>query len=95
MHMITVSSDASTELAIAALITAAAGLAGAITRIVLSLLAVSVTRKALEAPPGGQAEAADVRAHRLAVLTAILVALAPIAPVGRITRSSTPRGGSH
>jgi hypothetical protein len=94
MHVITVSPDASTELAIAALITAAAVLAGAITRIVLSVLAVSVTRKTLEDPPGEPAEAAKIRAHHLAVLKAILAALTSIAWPGRLPRSSMPGGGS-
>lgn len=58
MPVITVFPDASTELSIAALITTATVLAGAIIRIVLSLLAVSVARKALEDPPIGQADAA-------------------------------------
>jgi hypothetical protein len=73
MHVISVSLDVSTELAAASLITAATVAAGAITRLVLSALAVSVTRKALEDPPGGQADA--IRAHRLAVLKAILATL--------------------
>jgi hypothetical protein len=86
MHVITVSPGASTELVIAALITAAAVLAGAITRVVLSVLAVLVTRKTLEDPPGVPAEAAKIRAHRLAVLKAVLAALAPIAWLGRSGR---------
>lgn len=77
MHVITVSPNASTELAVATMITAATVLAGAITRIVLSVLAVLVTRKTLEDLPGEPAEAAEIRTHRLAVLRAILAALAP------------------
>jgi hypothetical protein len=73
MHMIPVSPAAS--LAIAALAAAAAALASVIIRIVLCMLAASATRKALEDLAGGHADADALRAHRLAVLRAILAAL--------------------
>lgn len=73
MHVISVSPAASTELAIAAL--AVPALIGVIVRIVLCMLAASATRKALEDLAAGQADADAVRAHRLAVLRAILAAL--------------------
>lgn len=73
MHMIPVGPAVS--LAIAALAAAAAALASVITRIVLCMLAVSATRKALEELAGGRADADALRAHRLAVLRAILAAL--------------------
>lgn len=73
MHTIPVSPAAS--LAIAALAAAGTMLASVIIRIVLCVLAASATRKALEDPVGGQAEADALRAHRLAVLRAILAAL--------------------
>jgi hypothetical protein len=53
---------------------------------VLSVLAVLVTRKTLEDLPGEQAQAAEIRTHRLAVLRAILAALAP-KPKARMRRS--------
>jgi hypothetical protein len=77
MHTITNIPVAPAELATAALITAIAVLAGVLIRVVLALLAVSAARKALEDPPGKPADAAAVRAHRLAVLKAILAALPP------------------
>ncbi|HEV2374503.1 MAG TPA: hypothetical protein VGS19_20370 [Streptosporangiaceae bacterium] len=86
MHTITVFTDASAELAIAALITAAAVLAGAVTRIVLCMLAVSAARKTLENLPCAQADASAIRAHRLAVLKAVLAALAPTTRADRVTR---------
>ena len=73
MHMIPVAPAAS--LAIAALTVAAAALASVITRTVLCMLAVSATRKALEDLADGQADADALRAHRLAVLRAILASL--------------------
>jgi hypothetical protein len=63
------------ELAIAALIVAVSVLVRMITRIALYLLAVVATRKALEDLGSSQADAVAVRAHRLAVLEAILAAL--------------------
>jgi predicted anti-sigma-YlaC factor YlaD len=74
MHMIPVSPASSTELAIAAL-TAAPVLAGVIIRIVLCVLAAAATRKALEDPADGKTSSDALRAHRLAVLRAILAAL--------------------
>lgn len=84
MHTITVSPAASTGLAIAVLTTATAVLAGAISRIVLSLLAVAAARKVLEDPGAGQADAGAIRAHRLAVLMAILAALSPCRASSRL-----------
>ncbi len=74
MHMIPVSPASSTELAIAAL-AAAPVLAGVIIRIVLCVLAAAATRKALEDPADGQGSSDALRAHRLAVLRAILAEL--------------------
>ena len=75
MHtMISVFPACSAELAVTAL-AAVSVLAGVIVRFVLCALAASATRKALEDPVGGQADAPAIRAHRLAVLRAILAAL--------------------
>jgi hypothetical protein len=73
MHMIPVSPPA--PLAIASLAAAGAALASVIIRISLCMLAASATRKALEDLAGGQADADALRAHRLAVLRAVLAAL--------------------
>jgi predicted anti-sigma-YlaC factor YlaD len=75
MHMISVFPDASAGLAIAALAAAATVLTSAIARIVLYALAAFAARKALEDPVDGQANANAIRAHRLAVLQAILATL--------------------
>lgn len=75
MHMVPVSPVSSAELAVAAL-AAAPVLASVIIRIVLCVLAASATRKGLEDPSDGQAASLSaLRAHRLAVLRAILSAL--------------------
>ena len=73
MHMIPVAPAAS--LAIGAVAAAVAALASMVTRIVLCMLAASATRKALEDLASEQADADALRAHRLAVLRAILAAL--------------------
>lgn len=75
MHMTLIFPDASAELAVAAVAAAAALIASVIVRIVLCTLAASATRKALEDLIGGQTDANALRAHRLAVLQAVLGAL--------------------
>jgi hypothetical protein len=75
MDVITAFQSASTDLAIAGLAAAVATLTGVIIRIVLCVLAASAMRRALEDLPDGQTDAGAVRAHRLAVLRAILTAL--------------------
>jgi hypothetical protein len=73
MHMIPVSLAA--PLAIASLAAAGAALTAVIIRITLCMLAASATHKALEDLADGQADADALRAHRLAVLRAVLAAL--------------------
>ena len=77
MLTIQVTRASSSEAAIAALIIAASLLIRALTRLVLCGLAARATREALQDPASGQPDAAAIRAHRLAVLQAILAALIP------------------
>jgi hypothetical protein len=66
----------SSQAAIAALVIASSFLIKALTRLlVLCVLAVRATRTALQDPGGGEPDAAAIRAHRLAVLQAILAVL--------------------
>jgi hypothetical protein len=75
MLTIQVTPAVSSGAAIAALIIVASVLIRAITRLVLCVLAVLATRRALEDLASGQADVVAVRAHRLAVLQAILAVL--------------------
>jgi hypothetical protein len=68
----------SPEAAIAALVIASSFLIKALTRLlVLCVLAARATRMALQDPGAGEPDAAAIRAHRLAVLQAILAVLKP------------------
>jgi hypothetical protein len=73
MCIIPVSHAASLTITAVAAVTAV--LASAIVRIMLCVLAAAATRKALEDLDSGQADADAVRAHRIAVLRAVLAAL--------------------
>jgi hypothetical protein len=77
MLTIQVTRASSSEAAIAVLVIAVSLLIRALTRLVLCGLAAHATREALKDPASGQPDAAAVRAHRLAVLQAILAALMP------------------
>jgi hypothetical protein len=77
MLTIPVTLAVSPEMAIAALMIAASVLVRMITRLVLCVLAAAAARRALEDLASGQADAHDaIRAHRLAVMEAILAVLA-------------------
>jgi ABC-type sulfate transport system permease subunit len=77
MDVLSVSQGSSTELVVTALAAAASVLVSMIIRIVLCALAASATRKALQDFDSEQVDADALRAHRLAVLRAILAALSP------------------
>ena len=73
MYIIPVSPTASLTIIAVAAVTAV--LASATVRTMLCILAAAATRKALEDLDDGQADADALRAHRLAVLRAVLAAL--------------------
>jgi len=76
MLTIPVTPAVSPEMAIAALMIAASVLIRMITRLVLCVLAAAATHRALEDQASGQTDADAIRAHRLAVMEAILAVLA-------------------
>lgn len=66
----------SMELSQAAWVVAAVLISGALVRLILGVLAIHATRRALR-PSGGSKAADRLRAHRLAVLRALLDSLKP------------------